>query len=254
MDTTGLSRRLDAARRFEPGYEGRRRADRARARRLLSRLGAGASAGHGRRGHGVAAGRRQRSGGHAPFEAERQAGAGAGQPRSLFQREAAVAAAGDAQADAPGPRHRAPAIARTRRADSYTLPVDVVVHTVQPHAHYVGRRFEGTATLPDGRIVPLIQIRDWNFNWQDVYHYRDPIALPAGTRIDMRIVYDNSDAQSAEPAPAAAAGRLRPADRRRDGRDVVPGADAQRSGSRDAREGPARQGRCRKKSRAAGSC
>jgi tetratricopeptide (TPR) repeat protein len=83
--------------------------------------------------------------------------------------------------------------------DSYTLPVDAVVHTVQPHAHYVGRRFEGSATLPDGRIVPLIQIRDWNFNWQDVYHYRDPIALPAGTRIDMRILYDNSDANPRNP-------------------------------------------------------
>jgi hypothetical protein len=26
--------------------------------------------------------------------------------------------------------------------------------------------------------VPLIQILDWNFNWQDVYHYQDPLALP----------------------------------------------------------------------------
>ena len=84
-------------------------------------------------------------------------------------------------------------------ADSYTLPVDVVMHTVQPHAHYLGRRFEGTALLPDGRSVPLIQILDWNFNWQDVYHYQDPIALPAGSRISMRIVYDNSDANPRNP-------------------------------------------------------
>ena len=84
-------------------------------------------------------------------------------------------------------------------ADSYTLPVDVVMHTVQPHAHYLGRRFEGTAQLPDGRSVPLIQILDWNFNWQDVYHYQDPLALPAGTRISMRIVYDNSDANPRNP-------------------------------------------------------
>jgi tetratricopeptide (TPR) repeat protein len=83
--------------------------------------------------------------------------------------------------------------------DSYTLPVDVVMHTVQPHAHYLGRRFEGTARLPDGRNVPLIQIADWNFNWQDVYHYQDPIALPAGTRISMRIVYDNSEGNPRNP-------------------------------------------------------
>jgi len=84
-------------------------------------------------------------------------------------------------------------------SDSYTLPVDIVVHTVQPHAHYLGRRFDGTARLPDGRSVPLIQILDWNFNWQDVYHYQEPMALPAGTRISMRIVYDNSDGNPRNP-------------------------------------------------------
>src|SRR4029453_17887406 len=42
-------------------------------------------------------------------------------------------------------------------------------------------------------------IRDWNFNWQDVYHYSDPMALPAGTRISMRIVYDNSDGNPRNP-------------------------------------------------------
>ena len=83
--------------------------------------------------------------------------------------------------------------------DAYKLPVDVVVYTVQPHAHYLGRHLEGSAHLPDGRIVPLVQIRDWNFNWQDVYHYRDPVALPAGTRLDMRYVYDNSDANPRNP-------------------------------------------------------
>jgi tetratricopeptide (TPR) repeat protein len=76
--------------------------------------------------------------------------------------------------------------------DSYTLPVDVVVHTVQPHAHYLGRRMEGAARLPDGRLLPLITIENWNFDWQDVFHYRKPVALPEGTRLSMRNVYDNS--------------------------------------------------------------
>jgi tetratricopeptide (TPR) repeat protein/mono/diheme cytochrome c family protein len=77
-------------------------------------------------------------------------------------------------------------------ADSYTLPVDVSVYTVQPHAHYLGRRLQGVARLPSGEVLPLIQIQDWNFDWQDVYHYRDPVRLPAGTRVEMSYLYDNS--------------------------------------------------------------
>jgi tetratricopeptide (TPR) repeat protein len=86
----------------------------------------------------------------------------------------------------------APGDRRYEVSDSYTLPVDVSVYTVQPHAHYLGRRLQGTARLPGGQVLPLIQIQDWNFDWQDVYHYREPVLLPAGTRVDMSYLYDNS--------------------------------------------------------------
>jgi tetratricopeptide (TPR) repeat protein len=76
--------------------------------------------------------------------------------------------------------------------DSFVLPVDVVVEAVQPHAHYRARDVTGTATLPDGTIRQLIHIGDWDFRWQHVYRYAQPFALPAGTRLAMHYVYDNS--------------------------------------------------------------
>ena len=76
--------------------------------------------------------------------------------------------------------------------DAYVLPVDVELHALQPHAHYRLRHLVGTATLPDGTSVPLIQIKDWDFRWQHVYRYVEPIALPKGTRVSMHYVYDNS--------------------------------------------------------------
>jgi tetratricopeptide (TPR) repeat protein len=77
-------------------------------------------------------------------------------------------------------------------SDSYVLPVDVEVHSVQPHAHYLAREIKGVATLPDGTRRWLIHIGDWDFHWQDVYRYRDPFWLPRGTTLQMEFRYDNS--------------------------------------------------------------
>ncbi|HET9271955.1 MAG TPA: tetratricopeptide repeat protein, partial [Vicinamibacterales bacterium] len=78
--------------------------------------------------------------------------------------------------------------------DSYTLPVDVEAVSVYPHAHYLATRMEGTATLPGGRVTPLLSIPRWNIRWQDQYRYRRPVVLPRGTTLRMRFVYDNSTA------------------------------------------------------------
>jgi tetratricopeptide (TPR) repeat protein len=83
--------------------------------------------------------------------------------------------------------------------DSLTLPVAVAALGIYPHAHYLGKTIEATATLPDGRKQTLIKIPNWNFNWQDDYRYRQPLQLPAGTRIDMRFTYDNTSANPLNP-------------------------------------------------------
>jgi hypothetical protein len=77
-------------------------------------------------------------------------------------------------------------------ADSLTLPADMKAFYVGAHAHYIAKEMKATATLPDGTIQPLIWIQDWDFNWQDRYFYKAPVVLPKGTRIDVRLVYDNS--------------------------------------------------------------
>lgn len=86
-----------------------------------------------------------------------------------------------------------------RTADSYVLPVDVEVLAVQPHAHYRAREMNAWATLPDGREQKLVTIRRWDFAWQDQYRYASPISLPAGTKIGMAFVFDNSQANVRNP-------------------------------------------------------
>ncbi|MCE2540202.1 MAG: tetratricopeptide repeat protein [Acidobacteria bacterium] len=86
-----------------------------------------------------------------------------------------------------------------RSEDRYVLPVDVEVHGIQPHAHYLARRVRGYATLPDGTQRPLIAIDDWDFHWQDSYRYAEPFVLPRGTELTMEFTYDNSAANPANP-------------------------------------------------------
>ncbi|MES1258582.1 MAG: hypothetical protein ABUS51_09130, partial [Acidobacteriota bacterium] len=75
---------------------------------------------------------------------------------------------------------------------SFTLPVDVDAFSISAHTHYLGRGARLTATLPGGEVRILLSIKDWDFNWQDTYIFRDLVSLPAGTRIDGELIYDNS--------------------------------------------------------------
>ena len=83
--------------------------------------------------------------------------------------------------------------------DSYVLPVDVEVEAAQPHAHYRPRELKAWAILPDGTRRWLLYIRDWDFNWQELYRYKTPVALPAGTTLFTEYVFDNSASNIRNP-------------------------------------------------------
>lgn len=93
----------------------------------------------------------------------------------------------------------APGASAYQIRDNYVLPVDAQVLAVQPHAHNTGREMFAEALLPDGNVRTLIEIRDWDFRWQDVYRYATPIVLPRGSMIRMRFTYDNSAANPRNP-------------------------------------------------------
>ncbi len=81
----------------------------------------------------------------------------------------------------------------------YTLPVDVDVIGVIPHAHYLGKKLEALAVRPDGTTEVLLRIPDWDFNWQGDYRFAEPPLLPRGTTLVQRFTYDNSEANVRNP-------------------------------------------------------
>jgi len=73
-----------------------------------------------------------------------------------------------------------------------TLPIDATLIGATPHMHLLGRDMKVTATKPDGALVPIIHISNWDFRWQDQYQFANEIRLPKGTRLDLEATYDNS--------------------------------------------------------------
>ncbi len=86
------------------------------------------------------------------------------------------------------------------RRFSMDVPAGMTLTDVTPHMHFLGREFIAIATLPDGSETPLVRIADWDFRWQNTYAYREPVHLPAGSRIDAWVRYDNTADNPQNPA------------------------------------------------------
>jgi len=92
-----------------------------------------------------------------------------------------------------------PGAAHFTVSDEFTVTADVDLLAIYPHAHYLGKELRASATLPDGTFETLIFIPRWDLNWQAVFYYAEPVSLPTGTVVSLQYVYDNSEANPANP-------------------------------------------------------
>ena len=96
-----------------------------------------------------------------------------------------------------------PGEANYNSASSVTFEHDVEVFNFTPHMHLRGKAMKFEATYPDGRKEVLLDVPKYDFNWQLTYTPRDKLILPAGSRIDLYAVFDNSADNPANPDPSA---------------------------------------------------
>ncbi|HWG47723.1 MAG TPA: redoxin domain-containing protein [Gemmataceae bacterium] len=66
------------------------------------------------------------------------------------------------------------------------------LYSVMPHMHMLGREVKVTLTPPGGQALTLVAIKDWDYNWQETYFLKEPIAIKPGTRLEVEAIYDNS--------------------------------------------------------------
>lgn len=84
------------------------------------------------------------------------------------------------------------------------IPDDAYLHSFLPHMHFRGKYMKFDAHLPDGTVKPLINIANYNYNWQMEYKLEEPVLVPGGTRIVVTGAFDNSEQNKANPDPSRA--------------------------------------------------
>ena len=75
---------------------------------------------------------------------------------------------------------------------SFKVPAAITLRSVMPHMHLLGRTMTAKAIFPDGSEHPIIDVPDWDFNWQFTYALKTPMRVPAGSTLRIDATYDNS--------------------------------------------------------------
>ncbi len=75
---------------------------------------------------------------------------------------------------------------------SRTFDEDTLLLNMLPHMHLRGTAARYTAFYPDGTSEVLLHVPEYDFNWQTGYGLKEEKLLPAGTRIEMEMWFDNS--------------------------------------------------------------
>lgn len=78
---------------------------------------------------------------------------------------------------------------------------DISLLSVTPHMHLRGKAFRYDATYPDGTTETLLDVPNYDFNWQLRYEFSEPKLMPKGTVVKCTATFDNSTDNPNNPDP-----------------------------------------------------
>lgn len=80
---------------------------------------------------------------------------------------------------------------------------ETVLLSMLPHMHLRGKAFRFDLAYPDGRKEVLLDVPDYDFNWQLWYHLAEPKLIPKGAKMTVTAHFDNSADNPFNPDPGA---------------------------------------------------
>jgi peroxiredoxin len=90
----------------------------------------------------------------------------------------------------------------TEVINSEPLPQDMWLTSYSPHAHSRGSTMTVSVIYPDQTEELLINVANYNYNWQLGYRLREPKLIPAGSVFRATTIYDNSTTNPFNPDPS----------------------------------------------------
>jgi hypothetical protein len=84
---------------------------------------------------------------------------------------------------------------------TFRVPADARILGFTPHMHWRGKHYFYEAIYPDGKKETLLSVPRWDFNWQSVYRFKEPLLMPKGTKLHAVAHWDNSKNNLLNPAP-----------------------------------------------------
>jgi hypothetical protein len=70
---------------------------------------------------------------------------------------------------------------------------------MMPHTHLRGTRWQYKLEKPDGTSEIILDVPNYDFNWQTYYMFAKPLEVPAGAKITSMAWYDNSASNKNNP-------------------------------------------------------
>jgi hypothetical protein len=83
----------------------------------------------------------------------------------------------------------------------HTITEPVTLYGLTPHLHLRGKSMKYTLTRPDGTEEILLDVPKYDFNWQLYYELQTPKKIPAGSKVTVVTLFDNSPKNRYNPAP-----------------------------------------------------
>lgn len=95
-----------------------------------------------------------------------------------------------------------PAGAQDYQEDAvYLFARDSEIVSLLPHMHQRGKSMRYVLERPDGTREVLLDVPEYDYNWQNIYRFREPVEAPAGSIVHVEAHWDNSESNPANPDP-----------------------------------------------------